>query len=607
METCARRLRVPAISLLLAACVLVPAHIRVSAGDPHGAFYSSDTDKVLWFLHVSDLHIGISEPTDTDRLRWLVTTASSVINPQFIVATGDLTDSTNGNWLGWPNGPYQAEWDQYKAIVEGAGAGPAFFYDLPGNHDAYNDAGFSFYLANSVQGQATGRTQHSWTRFLGTRKYHFLGINSADNTGDGFSLGWPYGDYAGLDAGELAFIDSELSAHADADLTFVFGHHPISNTGVSTDTWLFYGHEAFIDALGTRAASAYNYGHTHRDSQSLFTGDPRTGLMVGDGVHYYNVASLGKDSPNSYSLVAIDCNGVSSVTRTWGTWPAVLITAPIDRNIGGAVNPYAYNVPAASANPIRALVFDEGAISQVRYRIDNDTNWHSMTRVAENQALWQGTWNANGLAGDHTIEVQAVGTTTVSDVITVRIEAGSSNHAPVAANDTYSVESGKTLNVAAPGVLANDGDADGDTLTAQLTSGPAHAQSFSLGGNGSVAYSPVAGWTGVDGFTYTASDGTADSNVATVTISVTVPQADTVTISSATYAKRKSQLSVQATSSAAPAAQLTVFADDGRSWPMAYKAKTKTYALTATTSPAPSSVTVRSSAGGSASKTVTVK
>ena len=51
------------------------------------------------------------------RLRWLVTTARSIINPSFIVATGDLTDSTNGGVLGIPNGPWQAEWDEYKEIL----------------------------------------------------------------------------------------------------------------------------------------------------------------------------------------------------------------------------------------------------------------------------------------------------------------------------------------------------------------------------------------------------------------------------------------------------------------------------------------------------------
>jgi Calcineurin-like phosphoesterase/FG-GAP-like repeat len=396
----------------------------VKAANPHGACYSSDNTRVFWFLHVSDLHIGMSGTNDSTRLQWLVTTARSVINPQFIVATGDLTDSTNGNFLGIPNGPHQEEWDQYKSILAAANAGPDFFYDLPGNHDAYSDQYFAYYLANSVQGQATGKPQVSWTRQFPFGKYHFLGVNTAGNDGAAFSLTRPWGDNAGLDAAELAFIDQELQANDGASLTLVFGHHPVTDTGVSDDTWLFYGQQEFIHALDVHSASTYHYGHTHRYSQALFKGNSYTGVMTGDGIHYDNVASLGKSSGSYYTLVAIDCNGVSSVTPSSNAWPVVLITAPVDRNIGGAVNPYAYDVSNASANPIRALVFDSGTISQVSYRIDSSATWSPMTRVAANPALWEAVWDASPLAaGDHTIEVRAIGTTTVSDSITVNVSA----------------------------------------------------------------------------------------------------------------------------------------------------------------------------------------
>jgi hypothetical protein len=441
MDNIARRFRVPAITLLLACCVLFPFDAALQAGRPHGAYYSADNSRVFWFIHVSDLHIGASGTTDSTRLNWIVTTARSVINPQFIVATGDLTDSTNGNVLGYPNGPYQAEWTQYKTILANAGAGPDFFYDLPGNHDAYSDKNFAYYLANSVQGSATGKTQLSWTRAFDFGTYHFLGVNTADNTGAAFSLVSPYGDHAGLDATELAYIQAELGAHTDADLTLVFGHHPVTATGNSSDTYLYYGHQEFIAALDTYGASTYNYGHTHVYSQALFKGDSYTGVMSGDGIHYDNVASLGKSSGSYYSIVAIDCNGVSSITPSTNAWPVVLITAPVDRHIGGAENPYAYTVPASSTNPIRALVFDSGPISSVSYRIDSGATWHPMTRVGTTP-LWEtATWDASALvSGDHTVEVRAVGTTTVSNAITVNVTT-TTNPLPAAGDFTGDLKS----------------------------------------------------------------------------------------------------------------------------------------------------------------------
>ena len=69
-------------------------------------------------------------------------------------------------------------------------------------------------------------------------------------------------------------------------------------------------------------------------------------------------------------------------------------------------------------------------------------------------------------------------------------------------------------------VLTNDTDVDaGTTLTATLGANPANG-TVTLAANGSFTYTPNANFNGTDTFTYTASDGTAVSNVATVTITV---------------------------------------------------------------------------------------
>ena len=94
------------------------------------------------------------------------------------------------------------------------------------------------------------------------------------------------------------------------------------------------------------------------------------------------------------------------------------------------------------------------------------------------------------------------------------------NQAPTAVDDTYSTDENTDLSVAAPGVLDNDSDPDGDSLTAGLGSEPSHG-TLTLNANGSFTYSPNAGFSGSDSFTYRANDGLANSNLATVTITVT--------------------------------------------------------------------------------------
>ncbi|MDB5738993.1 MAG: outer rane adhesin like protein [Alphaproteobacteria bacterium] len=99
---------------------------------------------------------------------------------------------------------------------------------------------------------------------------------------------------------------------------------------------------------------------------------------------------------------------------------------------------------------------------------------------------------------------------------------GPVNHAPVALADPgYATNEDTALAVnAANGVLANDTDADGDTLTASIVTGPTHALNFTLNPDGSFNYTPTANFHGTDTFTYQANDGHGGTSNATATITI---------------------------------------------------------------------------------------
>lgn len=88
------------------------------------------------------------------------------------------------------------------------------------------------------------------------------------------------------------------------------------------------------------------------------------------------------------------------------------------------------------------------------------------------------------------------------------------NHAPAAGDQSLTTTSDHPL-----ALTMSASDADGDALTYGIASAPLHG---TLSGSGADrTYLPTAGFAGTDRFTFTANDGMADSNVATIAITVT--------------------------------------------------------------------------------------
>jgi len=441
-----------AFSAVLPLFLMLIAAFPLHSGSPGSAYYSAENDRIFWFAIISDIHIGAHGYSGSENLLWFLDEARDVINPLFIVNTGDLTDSTNWDTDIYPDGPHLEEWVQYKAIVDASGVTPDIYYDLPGNHDHYSDANFDYYLAYSLQGSATGQTQFSWREDLGFGTYHFLGVNTCGNDGAQFSLAPPYyGDNAGLDHVELTYINDELVANSDADLTMIFGHHAIDTRSPDlrdwalrdaqewTETALRSGADEFVSLMESYDVLMYGYGHSHIYREEFFVRDMTMGTI------YLNVGSLTKSDADHYSIVAIDCNGISTTSHTLGVWPAVIITAPLDKNLGMKNNPYTTGVVDLSGDtaPVRALVFDKVPVTSVEYRMyqlldsggefvqgglgvisefmKSQGMWQPMTQVDAGHASYPYLWEADCptplTGGTYTLEVRATGSTTQKDSI----------------------------------------------------------------------------------------------------------------------------------------------------------------------------------------------
>jgi hypothetical protein len=125
--------------------------------------------------------------------------------------------------------------------------------------------------------------------------------------------------------------------------------------------------------------------------------------------------------------------------------------------------------------------------------------------------------NYNGQAS---FTYQAVDASLASNTATVTITVRGVDDPPTAGNDSYSTAEDLPLTLAAPGVLANDVDLDGTTVTAVLVSQAANG-TVALSANGAFTYTPGSNFSGSDSFRYTANSNGVASAAATVSIVVT--------------------------------------------------------------------------------------
>ena len=103
-----------------------------------------------------------------------------------------------------------------------------------------------------------------------------------------------------------------------------------------------------------------------------------------------------------------------------------------------------------------------------------------------------------------------------SDVGSVHVTVTPVNDPPVAVNDSGSTTAGVAVTL---NVLANDTDIEGSALGVASVSDPPHGTAIA-NANETITYTPDPGYSGPDAFGYTATDGSATSNIATVSITV---------------------------------------------------------------------------------------
>jgi len=161
-----------------------------------------------------------------------------------------------------------------------------------------------------------------------------------------------------------------------------------------------------------------------------------------------------------------------------------------------------------------------------------------MPAISGNTLVWDLANVAPGTSGTLNYQVRVAGDTAVGSsltntavIVTTDVDANQANNTamvvttvtsnaiPNVIGDRYQTAEDTLLSVSAPGVLANDSDANGHNLTATLIDPPANGEVV-LETDGSFSYLPDADYFGTDTFTYSAVDELGVSSMSTVQIQV---------------------------------------------------------------------------------------
>jgi VCBS repeat-containing protein len=254
--------------------------------------------------------------------------------------------------------------------------------------------------------------------------------------------------------------------------------------------------DADNDALTAALATQAGHGTATVSANGSFTYAANTGYTGTDSFTY--LLSDGIDSSAAATVTL-----TVKATNTAPTATADAYGTPHDQALTvDAVSGVLANDSDADGDPLQALLVSGPAHGTLALGPDG-----SFTYTAD-----------TGYAGTDSFSYQAGDGTTTSSAVTVSLTV--SNDTPTAADDFYSIPGSGTTSVDAwSGVLANDGDAEGDTLTASLVTGPAHG-TLTLNSDGSFDYTPGSGFSGTDTFSYEAFDGNSHSTAATVTLTV---------------------------------------------------------------------------------------
>ena len=307
-------------------------------------------EKLSWFVHITDIHVSKWEDqARVSDLKTFVTDVLAIIQPEFVMCGGDLTDAKSDNPV-VSNGQILWEWETYRNVTDTRWNSLPWL-DIRGNHDTMNVLSRSSQQNYFANYSVMGRQGHlkSYNKKFRSRgqKFNVVAVDATFELG----MNFPFNFVGFLNEQDQEILNQIVHDIDEDEIPIFFGHYPTSVVKQS----------GYLRSLISHGL-VYLSGHLHDlaffKMYNMYSFHRNTDLELELVDWKYH---------RKFRLLAVHHGKLSFVDVKFGDWPIVLVTYPKDTRI---MMESKENYTDYHSDAISVLVFNITKLDKVEVSVD---------------------------------------------------------------------------------------------------------------------------------------------------------------------------------------------------------------------------------------------
>jgi hypothetical protein len=352
-----------------------------------------------------------------------------------------------------------------------------------------------------------------------------IDLSGSDIEGDALTYsivsGANHGTLGAISGNQIAYTPS-ADYHGDDSFTYKVSDGSVDSLIATVSATITSVNDAPIfETIGNKminelATLTFTASATDPDSTGLIYSleNTPTGATINSTTGVFAFTPTEAQGPETYTLIVKVSDGIKTDSEEIMITVNEVNVTPVAQEGSTSTNEDTSKIITLTAND------SDLPVNTLTYAILS-TPSHGTVSLAGDQTTYTPTANYHG-TDSFTFEVKDSSSSSpiifnLLGVATVSVTVNPINDAPVASD--VSASTGQDNSVA---IDLTGSDVDGDSLVYSIVSGVSHGSLGSLSSN-RLTYTPSSGYHGTDSFTYKVSDGSVESNTATINITIDPP------------------------------------------------------------------------------------